>query len=83
MIHSGKGYAYPGTLIYAAAAYAFYSLTSAIVSLVRLRKFGSPAVSAAKMVSLWLYKKAVFTSCKKACPRIYQASQVGPRLSVD
>lgn len=61
MIHSGRGYTYPGTLIYAAAAYAFYCLTMAIVSLVRFRRLHSPALSAAKFISLSAALVSMFT----------------------
>lgn len=52
IVRDGRRYDYPGTLIYAAAAYAFYCLTAAIVNVVRYRRFHSPVLSAAKAVSL-------------------------------
>lgn len=51
MIWSGEGYAYPGYLIYAMAAYAFYCLIMAVINVVRFRRFNSPALSAAKVVN--------------------------------
>lgn len=52
IVVSGRGYSYPGTLVYAVALHAFYSLTLAIVNAVRYRKFHSPILSAAKAVNL-------------------------------
>lgn len=47
-----RSYYYPGHLIYAMAAYAFYSLTAAIVNAVKIRRLGSPVLSAARAVGL-------------------------------
>lgn len=52
MAHHQRGYNYPGFLIYAMAAYAFYAVISAVVSLVRLRKHQNILFSAAKAVKL-------------------------------
>lgn len=52
MVLDGKGYHYPGYLIFAAAAYAFYAATMAIVQLVRFRKLKSPVLSASKVLNL-------------------------------
>lgn len=52
MIRDGKGVHYPGMLIYAAAAYTFYTLTAAIVSVARCRRRHSPVLSAVKTISL-------------------------------
>lgn len=52
MVHQNRGYEYPGTLIYAMAAYSFYAVTAAIVNIVKFRKHGSPVLSAAKAISL-------------------------------
>lgn len=46
------GFSYPGMLIYAAAAYAFYCVTLGIVNVVRSRRYKSPVMSASRMVSL-------------------------------
>ena len=45
-------YHYPGTMIYAMGAYAFYSMITAVVNVVKFRKHNSPALSAAKAVNL-------------------------------
>ena len=51
MVQQNQNYEYPGLLIYAMAAYAFYAVIHAVISLVRYRKHGSPALSAAKVIS--------------------------------
>lgn len=61
MMHSGKGYYYPGTLIYAVAAYAFYNLTIAIVGLIRFQKLNIPAVSASKIINLTAASVSIFS----------------------
>lgn len=52
MVIYGKGYEYPGTLIFVAAFYAFYSITMAVVNLLRFRKLNSPVLSASKVLGL-------------------------------
>ncbi len=52
MIGHDEAYTYPGILIYAIAAYTFYAVILAIVSMARLRRRGSPVVSAVKAVNL-------------------------------
>lgn len=47
-----QGTTYPGLLIFAVAAYTFYSVTIAIISNIRYRKRNSPTLSAAKALSL-------------------------------
>ncbi len=52
MVHQNKGFDYPGLLIYAMAAYSFYSIITAVINLVKFRKHGSPLLSAAKVINL-------------------------------
>lgn len=52
MVHQNRGYEYPGTLIYAMAAYSFYAAILAVVNVVKFRKHGSPVFSAAKAINL-------------------------------
>ena len=61
IVQDGQGYNYPGTMIYAAAAYSFYCLTLAVVNAVRYRKFHSPVLSAAKAVSLTTALVSIFS----------------------
>lgn len=51
MIWKNQTYEYPGFLIYATAAYAFYCLTMAIINMVKYRRMEQPILSAAKMLS--------------------------------
>lgn len=52
MVHFNRGFDYPGILIYAMAMYAFYSVITAVVNLVKFRKHDSPVLSAAKAINL-------------------------------
>ena len=52
MVHQNQGYDYPGMLIYAMAAYSFYAVITAVVHLVKFRRYGSPVLSAAKAIKL-------------------------------
>ena len=52
MVYQNRGYEYPGLLIYAMAAYAFYAVISAVVNLLRYRRHGSPILSAAKAINM-------------------------------
>lgn len=52
MVHQNQGYEYPGMLIYAMAAYSFYAVIMAIVSIIKFRRHGSPILSAAKAINL-------------------------------
>lgn len=45
-------YSYPGTMIYAMGAYAFYNIITAVINVVKFRKQNSPALSAAKVINL-------------------------------
>lgn len=52
MVWDGRGYRYPGFLIFAAALYAFYAVAAAIRNLVRFRRLDSPLLAASKVLSL-------------------------------
>ena len=52
MVRQNRGFNYPGLLIYAMAAYAFYAVTIAIINIVKTRKHKSPILSAAKAINL-------------------------------
>lgn len=45
-------YRYPGNMIYAMGAYAFYNIITAIINVVKFRKQNSPTLSAAKVINL-------------------------------
>ena len=51
MIWKNQSYEYPGFLIYAMAAYAFYCMAIAIKNMIKYRKLEKPILSAAKMLS--------------------------------
>lgn len=51
MVHQNRGFAYPGLLIYAMAAYSFYAVTVAVINIVRTRRHNSPILSAAKAIN--------------------------------
>lgn len=50
IVQEGESYTYPGTIIFAYAAYTFYSFGSSICHMVRYRRFHSPLLSAVKTV---------------------------------
>jgi hypothetical protein len=52
IVHENQGFRYAGFLIYAMALYAFYSIITAIINVIKYRKQGSPLLSAAKVISL-------------------------------
>lgn len=52
VVHENSGFEYPGMLIYVMALYAFYATITAVRNVVRFRRYGSPVMSAAKVISL-------------------------------
>ncbi len=52
MVTQNRGFSYPGVMIYAMAMYAFYITITALISVLKYRKRGSPVMSAAKVISL-------------------------------
>ncbi len=52
IVAGNRSFSYPGLLIYAMAFYAFYAVISAIIRLVKYRRYNSPILSAARAVSL-------------------------------
>lgn len=50
MVVGGKGYEYPGYMIFVMAGYAFYAVAAAIADLIRYRKLHSPVLSASKVL---------------------------------
>ncbi|MCM1467326.1 MAG: hypothetical protein NC086_04195 [Alistipes sp.] len=51
VLRENRHFEYPGFLIYGMALYAFYAVITAVISLVRFRKHGSPVMSAAKVIN--------------------------------
>lgn len=52
MLYQDKGFEYYGILIYVMAAYTFYTTVHAIMGLIKYRKYKSPVLMMAKMISL-------------------------------
>ena len=52
VVRKNSGFEYPGTLIYAMALYTFYAVITAIMNVIKFRKYNSPVVSAAKVINL-------------------------------
>jgi len=50
MVFAARSYIYPGVLIYAVAAFAFYSIITAARNLIRVRILDNPIVAAAKLI---------------------------------
>lgn len=52
VVYKNSGFEYPGMLIYVMAMYAFYAAITAVRNVVKFRRYGSPVMSAAKVISL-------------------------------
>lgn len=52
ILYQNKGYVYNGILIYVMAMYTFYVTTHAIVDMIKYRKYNSPVLSTAKVITL-------------------------------
>ncbi|MBQ9994625.1 MAG: hypothetical protein IJP17_07945 [Clostridia bacterium] len=52
MMYQSKGYEYNGMLIYAMAAYTFYITVTAVINTVKYRKYSSPVMFTAKVITL-------------------------------
>lgn len=51
IVYQDKGFQYHGVLIYVMAAYTFYITTHAIIDLIKYRKYHSPVMTTAKMIT--------------------------------
>ena len=52
VVTKNSGFTYPGVLIYVMAMYSFYAVITAVVNMVKFRKYGSPVMAAAKVINL-------------------------------
>lgn len=52
VVRKNEGFRYPGYLIYVVAMYAFYNIITAVMEVVKYRKYKSPVMSAAKAIKL-------------------------------
>lgn len=70
-----NGFTYPGYMIYVMAMYAFYSVIMAVINLVKYRKYGSPVLSAAKVISLITAMVSMFSLESAMLAQFADASQ--------
>lgn len=52
VVYQNSGFEYHGVLIYVMAMYAFYATITAVRNVIKYRRYGSPVVSAAKVINL-------------------------------
>lgn len=52
VVHQNSGFEYPGVLIYIMAMYTFYAAITAVLNVIKFRRYGSPVLSAAKVINL-------------------------------
>ena len=52
ILYMGRGFTYPGMLIYVVASYTFYITVTAIMNMVKYRQYNSPVLMSAKAVTL-------------------------------
>lgn len=52
VVKQNQGFEYAGFLIYAMAFYTFYAVIMSVINVVKFRKYGSPVMSAAKVINL-------------------------------
>lgn len=52
MMYMDRGYEYPGILIYVMAAFTFFITVNAVRNIIRYRKYNSPILTTAKVISL-------------------------------
>lgn len=60
-VKKNAGFSYPGYLIYVMAMYVFYSVITAVMNLVKYRKYGSPILSAAKVINMSTALVSIFS----------------------
>ena len=70
-----NGFTYPGYMIYVMAMYAFYVVITAVINLVKYRKYGSPVLSAAKVISLTTAMVSMFSLESAMLAQFADASQ--------
>lgn len=51
-LYQNSGFEYPGMLIYIMAMYSFYATIMAVRNVIKFRRYGSPVMSAAKIINL-------------------------------
>ncbi|MDO5378510.1 MAG: hypothetical protein Q4G52_09270 [Clostridia bacterium] len=61
VVLDNRTYSYPGTIVYAFAAYAFYKVITAAVNLIRRRKRAEPLFAAARCLNLAVAMTSIFS----------------------
>lgn len=61
VVAQNRSYSYPGTIIFAVAAYSFYRIVIAVIHLLKDRKNRNPVFSAAKIIDFSFAVTAMFT----------------------
>lgn len=51
-VHQNSGFEYPGMLIYIMALYTFYATITAVIQVIKFRRYKKPVLSAAKVINL-------------------------------
>lgn len=74
-VKKDNGFMYPGYMVYVMAMYAFYSVITAVINLVKYRKYGSPVLSAAKVISLTTAMVSMFSLESAMLAQFADASQ--------
>ena len=77
ILYHDKGFEYKGILIFAMAAYTFYTTIMAIVNLIRYRKYKSPVMTTTKIIAL----SAALVSMLSLETAMF--SQFGDNMSID
>lgn len=52
VVHQNSSFEYPGMLIYVMALYTFYANITAVINVIKFRKYKKPVLSAAKVINL-------------------------------
>ena len=52
VVHQNSGFEYPGMLIYVMALYTFYATITAVINVIKFRKYRKPVLTAAKVINL-------------------------------
>lgn len=60
-VKKNAGFTYPGYLVYVMAMYTFYTVITAVINLIKYHRYGSPVMSAAKVVNMSAALVSVFS----------------------
>lgn len=79
-VHENSSFEYPGMLIYIMALYAFYAAITAVVNVVKFRKYGNPILSAAKVIDLTAALVSILSLETAMLTQLGSAGDTGFRL---